>query len=147
MDDVFIGIVLIPLFIILAIATPVLTIKTIIEPTDITYEEVERPIYSLRTAQAAEGNLHGNFVMGVGTASGRLKSGIKYYVYEDAEDGKVLRSFDAEKTYINEINDTPYAKYIYKVKHYKHGEPVKSIEKVILNVPNGTLKEEYDTVI
>lgn len=112
------------------------------EILEIRNKEVEKPIYSLTASTEGNGNLSGTFVIGIG-----MDSGVNYYVYESSEDGKILKSFNAEKTYINEVNDTPHAKYVYKVTHYKSGRKSESLEKIILNVPYGTIKKEYNAEI
>ena len=89
---------------------------------DLEYETAEisgvygltEEIKSLNVKSDINSNLAGFKIGVLGSLEGKSGTITNYYVYVNEEEGKVLRKYDAEKTYINETSETPSVEETYK---------------------------------
>lgn len=120
-----------------------------------TYEEKKYNIQGLENNLEIKQEMHGYFVLGFGSVSGKTEQEMKYYYFKSNKKGKKLKSIKANDVYIRETDKqkpcliqeceekefTGFFKFMFGNWH----EKVETNK--ILVVPTNTIKIEYNVDI
>ena len=120
-----------------------------------TYEEKQYNIQGLENNIEIKQEMHGHFILGFGSVSGKTEQEMKYYYFKSNKKGKQLKSVEASNVYIRETDkQKPCLIKEYEEKEFTgffkfmFGTCNNKVEKnKILVVPTNTIKIEYNVDI
>lgn len=121
------------------------------QETEVKPQVEEKPIKSCILYTSEQESSYGSFVLGVGSYYSSSSIQFNYYIYMQGLEGFVLQDLDAENVEIVETNEkSPCIKgffdssgRIFKCDYEIGFEDVEGLNKYVIYVPEGYIKEDY----